>query len=344
MSLIYDALQPQAEQPAAPVSVTSGPRRQPVRYIKGALYALALIVPALGIGAILFTTEKPSDSGSVSIPSELSAPKTAWTTPAASSVITPKPEQAPAQKPSSTKAQRPALPVNQPSAETLPTNHAPKIMVQPQPQMRSVAQTTSQVTTKPATIEIASSPGSNPRSTEPTAKPEQPSHKRTPVKIVTQAQPAVAKVKPAAATPSMKRLQTTHNTQHNKTLTTRSYLSEIQQLVTQLKQAMARRDTTVVEPLLDLLEQRVGADVAVSLKMRAYWLLRQDKNTQAAELYQQLLKQQPNDQEANLNMALIELRNGERDKALARVSRLATIYPDSPHVDRFLQRLRRSHG
>lgn len=123
------------------------------------------------------------------------------------------------------------------------------------------------------------------------------------------------------------------------TLQARSYLAEVQQLVNQLQQAMVRKDPTVVEPLLDLLELRAGKDVAISLKMRAYWLLQQNNNRAAASLYQRLLTVQPNDAQANLNMALIELRNGERDKAQARVARLVNLYPDSTRVRRFQQQL-----
>lgn len=125
---------------------------------------------------------------------------------------------------------------------------------------------------------------------------------------------------------------------------TRRYLAEVQQLVQQLHTAMKHKDADVVKPLLDLLEQRAGHDAAISLKMRAFWLLQQGNNPAAAQLYQRLLTQQPNDQQANLNMALIELRNGERVKAELRVNRLVSLYPNSTQVRRFRQQLEGSRG
>lgn len=125
---------------------------------------------------------------------------------------------------------------------------------------------------------------------------------------------------------------------------TRRYLAEVQLLVQQLHTAMKQKDADVVEPLLDLLEQRAGNDAAISLKMRAFWLLQQGNNPAAAQLYQRLLTQQPNDQQANLNMALIELRSGERLKAELRVNRLVSLYPDSTLVRRFRQQLEGSRG
>lgn len=125
---------------------------------------------------------------------------------------------------------------------------------------------------------------------------------------------------------------------------TRRYLAEVQQLVQQLHTAMKQKDADVVNPLLDLLEQRAGHDAAISLKMRAFWLLQQGNNPAAAQLYLRLLTQQPNDQQANLNMALIELRNGERMKAELRVNRLVSLYPNSTQVRRFRQQLEGSRG
>lgn len=144
---------------------------------------------------------------------------------------------------------------------------------------------------------------------------------------------------PGAPTPSIKAEIKTDTT-----LKARAYLAEVQHLVSQLRQAMARKDATVVEPLLDLLEMRAGKNVAISLKMRAYWLLQQHDNDAAASLYQRLLALQPNDAQANLNMALIELRQGERKKAQARVARLAIMYPDSGSVRRFQQQLGGERG
>ena len=154
----------------------------------------------------------------------------------------------------------------------------------------------------------------------------------------------VPKVRHATAQPSVPTPIVNAEIKTDATLKARAYLAEVQHLVGQLRQAMARKDATVVEPLLDLLEMRAGKNVAISLKMRAYWLLQQHDNDAAASLYRRLLTLQPNDAQANLNMAVIELRNGEREQAQARVARLAMLYPDSGSVRRFQQQLGGDRG
>jgi hypothetical protein len=125
---------------------------------------------------------------------------------------------------------------------------------------------------------------------------------------------------------------------------TRDFLREVSDKVAQLKVSMRGNDTAHTESLLQSLEHLAGADSVIVLRIRAYWLLQQHKNTLAQNAYQKLLTQQPDDMPANLNMALLELRAGNHKQALERVSRMALIYPDSGRVRKFKHQLRVAGG
>ncbi len=152
------------------------------------------------------------------------------------------------------------------------------------------------------------------------------------------AQKIVTKADAESATPTVR-----HETVA-KIRRTRNYLREVGEIVAQLKVSMRGKDTTHTETLLQSLEHRMGADSVIVLRLRAYWLLQQQKNTLAQKAYQQLLIQQPDDMAANLNMALLELRAGNQKQASERLSRMAVVYPDSDRVREFKRQLRDASG
>lgn len=279
MSLIYNALQPQAQTPAAMTGVPRSQSRHAVRYLNYGLYALASVVTML----VVFSLFPAVDGQTSTVPD--------------------------------------STPVHTPATPTPPVEAVQAVVHQTTLQASNVIPVN---TTLPAAKQDSVPPASA-TTTISTSKPAlQVVHDRA---------------KLAAPTPTAK-----PEIKKDTTLKARAYLAEVQHLVSQLRQAIERKDATVVEPLLDLLEMRAGKNVAISLKMRAYWLLQQNDNDAAASLYQRLLTLQPNDAQANLNMALIELRNGQKEKAQARVARLAALYPDSSSVRRFQQQLGGGHG
>ncbi len=125
---------------------------------------------------------------------------------------------------------------------------------------------------------------------------------------------------------------------------TRNFLREIGELVAQIKVSMRGKDTARTKSLLRDLERRAGGGSVIVLRMRGYWLLQQHKNALAQKAYQQLLIQQPDDMAANLNMALLELRAGDHKQALARMTRMAAVYPDSGRVHNFMRLVRNAGG
>lgn len=125
---------------------------------------------------------------------------------------------------------------------------------------------------------------------------------------------------------------------------TRNFLREIGELVGQIKVSMRGKDTARTKSLLRALEHRAGSGSVIVLRMRGYWLLQQHKNALAQNTYQQLLIQRPDDMAANLNMALLELRAGNHKQALARMTRMAVVYPDSGPVHKFMRLVRNAGG
>jgi len=64
------------------------------------------------------------------------------------------------------------------------------------------------------------------------------------------------------------------------------------------------------------------------LKLRAYWFMRQGDYDKAAELLSRVLKENKDDLEAGVNMAIIEIRANEITKAKKRLARLRDIYQE----------------
>jgi len=91
--------------------------------------------------------------------------------------------------------------------------------------------------------------------------------------------------------------------------------------------------------LFSSLEKQTSSDSTILLRLRGYAMLKQDNNVEAKSLYEGLLHQHPDDLEANLNMALLEVRLGQASQAVARLHRLSSLYPESKEVAKYLKAL-----
>lgn len=131
------------------------------------------------------------------------------------------------------------------------------------------------------------------------------------------------------------------NSPHNEVASKKAAI-DISFLVTQIKSAIHMSDFQRAEELLIQLEQHTSDGNILLLKLRGYALLTQQHNKQARDVYQSLLRQDPDNLEANLNMSLLEIRLGKSDQALVRLNRLQSLYPDSSEVAKYLEVVRRS--
>ena len=104
---------------------------------------------------------------------------------------------------------------------------------------------------------------------------------------------------------------------------------EINRLVHEIRSCMAAADCRQIEPLFDRLQALKGVHNPYVLKLKGYWHFQQDQFESAAALLQKVLIQDEDDLEANVNMAIAEMRLNRRQQARQRLSRLREIYPDN---------------
>ncbi|MBF0144167.1 MAG: hypothetical protein HQL59_12005 [Magnetococcales bacterium] len=103
--------------------------------------------------------------------------------------------------------------------------------------------------------------------------------------------------------------------------------AETQNLVTDLGVAISRGEREEVERLLARLEASRGADNIFAMKMKAFWLVQTNDLSQGEALLKVVLARKPDDLEAGVNMAIVEMRSGRESAAHQRVVRLLKRYP-----------------
>ncbi|MFK5986504.1 MAG: tetratricopeptide repeat protein, partial [Pseudomonadota bacterium] len=119
----------------------------------------------------------------------------------------------------------------------------------------------------------------------------------------------------------------------------KTYLIKVKRLVQQAKYAMHNNNESQVTRVLNKIEILAGKSSMVLLRLKAYWALQQSRNNTAQSFYQNILDQQPEDLEAGLNMALLDVRIGRYKNAITRLKQMKKIYPDSIQVKSFSKNL-----
>jgi hypothetical protein len=119
----------------------------------------------------------------------------------------------------------------------------------------------------------------------------------------------------------------------------RDRINDVKRLVAQLKNTIQNENIAQTTALLQQLEQKAGKNSIVTLRMNGYWALQQNMNQDSRQFYQQLLMQQPDDLEANMNIALLDVRLGDNDKAKNRLNKMMVLYPESSSVKQFTKSL-----
>jgi Flp pilus assembly protein TadD len=114
---------------------------------------------------------------------------------------------------------------------------------------------------------------------------------------------------------------------------------EINRLVHEIRSCMTAADCGRIESLFDRLQALKGAHNPYLLKLKGYWHLQQDRFESAMGLLQKVLIQDENDLEANVNMAIAEMRLNRRQRAKQRLARLREVYPDNAKLAEVWERL-----
>lgn len=103
--------------------------------------------------------------------------------------------------------------------------------------------------------------------------------------------------------------------------------------------AMQSGDQDSVGRLFAELEKLKGRDHLFVMKLKAYWMIQQGRPDQARTLLSNVLIQHPDDCEAGLNMAVVDIMEGYHSRARERLERLQQLYPEETAVTGYLSQL-----
>ena len=116
--------------------------------------------------------------------------------------------------------------------------------------------------------------------------------------------------------------------------------SRISRLVRQIEQAVARGGSSGrTEDLLEHLSRLKGRDHPYVAKLRAYWHLKQKQYASAEADLMKVIAANPDDLEAGINLALIEIHKQQYVEALGRLKRLRQVHPEDARVADLIKRL-----
>ena len=115
---------------------------------------------------------------------------------------------------------------------------------------------------------------------------------------------------------------------------------DISRLIAEIQQSMQASDHRRTEELLVQLTRRKGRDDPYVLKLKSYWHTQQGDLNRASALLQQVLRRKPDDLEAGINMAILEIKTGRIRQADKRLSRLREIYPEDTRIPALMEKLK----
>lgn len=105
---------------------------------------------------------------------------------------------------------------------------------------------------------------------------------------------------------------------------------EVDLIVTRFNDAVRDGDMNSAKALLRKVTDGLGTDSLVALRMHGFLALKMGDLRQAREDYQRVVASLQNDYEANRNLAVIDLRQGNPDLSKKRSKHMLEIYPDDP--------------
>ena len=95
------------------------------------------------------------------------------------------------------------------------------------------------------------------------------------------------------------------------------------------------------EKYLDELTLLKGQNNSYVLKLKAVWHIHNKEFERAKDLLKIVLTENELDQEAGINMAIIEINTKQMDNAYQRLSKLQTVYPENIRIVEIMQDLKR---
>jgi hypothetical protein len=115
--------------------------------------------------------------------------------------------------------------------------------------------------------------------------------------------------------------------------------AKIARLVADIRWEMANGNKNHTEKYLDELALLKGQNNSYVLKLKAVWHIHNKEFEQAKDLLKIVLTENEFDQEAGINMAIIEINAKQMDEAYQRLSKLQTLYPENIRIGEIMQYL-----
>jgi hypothetical protein len=116
--------------------------------------------------------------------------------------------------------------------------------------------------------------------------------------------------------------------------------AKIARLVADIRWEMANGNKNRTEKYLDELALLKGQNNSYVLKLKAVWYIHNKEFEQAKNLLKIVLTENEFDQEAGINMAIIEINAKQMEDAYQRLSKLQTLYPENIRIAEIMQDLK----
>ncbi len=112
-------------------------------------------------------------------------------------------------------------------------------------------------------------------------------------------------------------------------------------LVTDIRNAMARKDFATADLLLQRLTALKGDASYLVLQLRAYRMIQAGRWQEAEALLQQVLEAYPDDRQAALNLAVVQIKSGRIRQARRCLEQLYRRFPEDDRIGQWLELLQR---
>lgn len=116
---------------------------------------------------------------------------------------------------------------------------------------------------------------------------------------------------------------------------------KINRLVSKIEESIAEGHMDDAEALIDELAVLKEEEDSYVLKLRAFWHMRQGDFQASASYLTAVLAKEQDDLEAGINMAIVEIKTHQLDKARKRLAKLREIYPANPFIEEIIQKIGR---
>jgi len=116
---------------------------------------------------------------------------------------------------------------------------------------------------------------------------------------------------------------------------------KIARLVADIHWEMGNGNKNQTEKYLDELALLKGQNNSYVLKLKAVWHIHNKEFERAKDLLKIVLTKNELDQEAGINMAIIEINTKQIENAYQRLSKLQTVYPENIRIAEIMQDLKR---